>query len=62
MRLALDIDRASIRANGRDPAFIAVEVVDTQGVIAPDASNMIDFAIVSLQVFRPQASRRPIRP
>jgi beta-galactosidase len=43
--LALGADRASIMADGRDLAFIEVDVVDAEGVIVPQASNMIDFAI-----------------
>ena len=43
--LALSVDRASIAADGRDLAFVEVDVVDAQGVIVPGASNMIDFEI-----------------
>jgi len=43
--LALEVDRASIAADGRDLAFVEVDVVDAQGVIVPQASNMIDFVI-----------------
>jgi beta-galactosidase len=44
-RLALAADRASITADGRDLAFVTVDVVDAQGVVVPQASNLIDFAI-----------------
>jgi beta-galactosidase len=43
--LVLGADRASIAADGRDLAFIEVDVVDAQGVIVPQANNMISFAV-----------------
>ena len=43
--LELAVDRASIVADGRDLAFVEVGVVDDQGVVVPQANNLIDFAI-----------------
>jgi beta-galactosidase len=43
--LAVTADRASIVADGRDLAFVEVDVVDAQGVLVPRASDMIDFEI-----------------
>ena len=43
--LTLHVDRAAIAADGRDLAFVEVDVVDAQGVIVPQASNGIDFAL-----------------
>jgi beta-galactosidase len=43
--LVLKVDRASIMADGRDLAFVEVDVVDGQGVLVPQASNVIDFSI-----------------
>jgi beta-galactosidase len=43
--LTLAADRASITADGRDLAFVEVDVVDAQGVLVPRASDMIDFSI-----------------
>jgi beta-galactosidase len=43
--LALEADRDSIAADGRDLSFVEVDVVDAQGVIVPQANNKIDFAI-----------------
>ena len=43
--LVLEVDRASIMADGRDLAFVEVDVVDGQGVLVPQASNAIDFSI-----------------
>ncbi|MBN1171833.1 MAG: DUF4982 domain-containing protein [Micromonosporaceae bacterium] len=44
-RLELIVDRSSIMADGRDLAFVEVDVVDADGVIVPQASNGIDFSI-----------------
>ena len=43
--MALEPDRDSIAADGRDLSFVEVDVVDAQGVIVPQANNKIDFAI-----------------
>jgi len=43
--LTLTVDRAEISADGRDLAFVEVDVVDAKGVIVPQASNTIDFTI-----------------
>jgi beta-galactosidase len=43
--LTLKADRTSISADGRDLSFIEVAVVDAQGIVVPQASNAIDFAI-----------------
>ena len=38
-------DRAKIRDDGRDLSFVTVRVVDTHGVLAPRADNMVTFTI-----------------
>ena len=38
-------DRAVIRADGRDLAFVTVRVADASGVMAPRADNVIRFAV-----------------
>jgi beta-galactosidase len=43
--LVATADRASIAADGRDLSFVEVDVFDAQGVIVPNASDMIDFTI-----------------
>ncbi len=43
--LTLKADRATIAANGRDLSFVEVAVVDSKGVVVPNASHAIDFAI-----------------
>ena len=44
-KLVLAVDRTAIAADGRDLAFVEVDVVDAQGVIVPRANNMIGFTI-----------------
>lgn len=43
--LTLNADRAAIDADGRDLAFVEVDVTDMQGVLVPQASNKIDFVL-----------------
>jgi len=43
--LALKVDRAAIDADGRDLAFVEIDVTDAQGVLVPQASNKIDFVL-----------------
>jgi beta-galactosidase len=40
-KLALSPDRSFIKADGRDLAYVEVDVVDGQGVVAPKANNTI---------------------
>ena len=44
-RLALSADRARLVADGDDLAFVKVEVVDEDGVVCPNADNLIKFKI-----------------
>lgn len=41
--LQLEPDRATIQADGRDLSFITVKVVDAQGNVVPDASQLVKF-------------------
>lgn len=43
--LVLKADRAAIVSDGRDLSFVEIDVVDAAGIIVPQASNTIDFAI-----------------
>ena len=43
--LVLTADRTTVAADGRDLAFVEVDVVDAQGVLVPQASNTINFTI-----------------
>ena len=40
-KLALSADRASITADGRDLAYVEIDITDAQGVVAPKANNTI---------------------
>ncbi|RYZ51480.1 MAG: DUF4982 domain-containing protein, partial [Chitinophagaceae bacterium] len=44
-RLLLKADRKAIKADGEDLSFVAVEIVDKDGVLVPRADNLIRFSI-----------------
>ncbi|MCR5454186.1 MAG: DUF4982 domain-containing protein, partial [Bacteroidales bacterium] len=44
-RLAATADRYSIAADGNDLSFVTVDVVDSKGVVVPDANNLIKFTV-----------------
>jgi beta-galactosidase len=44
-QLSATADRAEISADGEDLSFIAVEVVDENGIVVPDAGNQVKFEI-----------------
>lgn len=44
-RIVLEADRKELNATGDDLSFITAKVVDAQGVVVPDASNLITFTI-----------------
>lgn len=44
-RLVVTADRAAIRADGNDLSFFTVEVVDENGVIVPNADNLVKFQV-----------------
>ncbi|MFF3333967.1 glycoside hydrolase family 2 TIM barrel-domain containing protein [Streptomyces sp. NPDC002888] len=41
----LTVDRKSVAADGRSPAFVTAEVVDVRGVVVPDAEHLIGFDV-----------------
>ena len=43
--LRLKADRKSIVADGKDLAFITLQVLDSKGIIVPEASNLIKFQV-----------------
>ncbi|HTY29663.1 MAG TPA: glycoside hydrolase family 2 TIM barrel-domain containing protein, partial [Mycobacterium sp.] len=43
--LQMKADRSTITADGRDLSFVEVDVLDDKGVLVPNASNAIDFAL-----------------
>lgn len=44
-QLSVSVDRASINADGADLAFVEVNVLDAQGTLVPNASNLISFTL-----------------
>jgi beta-galactosidase len=44
-KLALSPDRTAIKADGRDLAYVEVDIVDAQGVVAPKANDTIAVSI-----------------
>ena len=44
-KLALSPDRPTITADGRDLAYVEVDIVDAQGVVAPKANNTIAVSV-----------------
>jgi beta-galactosidase len=45
-RLVMKADRNIIRADNRDLSFVTVEIRDRNGVLVPDAENLIQFSII----------------
>ncbi|MEE1760506.1 glycoside hydrolase family 2 TIM barrel-domain containing protein [Streptomyces sp. SP18BB07] len=41
----LTADRKSLKADGRSLAFVTAEIVDTRGVVVPDAEHLISFDV-----------------
>jgi beta-galactosidase len=44
-KLALGPDRATIAADGRDLAYVEIDITDAQGVVVPNASNTIAVSV-----------------
>ena len=42
-KIALEVDRSKIKDDGQDLAYVTVKVLDAQGHVCPDASNMVKF-------------------
>ncbi len=43
--LKLTADRSTVSADGKDLAYVEIDVVDSKGVVVPQASNTISFSI-----------------
>jgi beta-galactosidase len=43
--VVLKVDRASITADGLDLAYVEADIVDSKGVLVPQASNVVSFSI-----------------
>jgi len=44
-RLVVKADRSAIRADGSDLSFVTVDIVDANGVIVPNADNLVKFQL-----------------
>ncbi len=44
-KIQLTADRSAIKANGKDLSFITVKILDKDGNLVPDASNLVNFKI-----------------
>jgi beta-galactosidase len=44
-KIVLNTDRTEIAADGKELAFITVSVVDKDGILCPNADNLIDFSV-----------------
>lgn len=51
-RLALEADRSTLQADGKDISFVRVSVLDKNGVPCPRANNQIDFKVNGSGKFR----------
>ena len=49
-RLVLDSDRPALKADGLDLAHVFAKVVDEHGIVVPDATNLIHFAVAGAGV------------
>ncbi|WP_251622871.1 beta-galactosidase GalB [Odoribacter lunatus] len=54
--LELTADRTILQANGQDLAFITVKVVDKNGNLCPDASQLIHFKVKGAGTYRASAN------
>ena len=45
-KLVVTADHSTIKADGTDLSFVTIDVVDANGVIVPDADNLMKFQIV----------------
>ena len=57
--IELEVDRATIKADGRDLAFVIVRVVDKDGNLCPNASNVIRYAVKGAGSYRAGANGDP---
>ena len=58
--IELSVDRAEIKADGRDLAFVTVSVVDKDGNLCPAANNLIKYSVSGEGVYRAGANGNPI--
>jgi beta-galactosidase len=44
-KIALEVDRRTITADGKDLSFVTIKVLDAQGTLVPNADNLVQFNI-----------------
>jgi beta-galactosidase len=54
--IELSVDRSTIKANGKDLAFVTVSVVDKNGNLCPAADNLIEFSVSGAGHYRAGAN------
>ena len=54
--IELSVDRTTIKANGKDLAFVTVSVVDKDGNLCPTADNLIEFSVAGAGHYRAGAN------
>jgi beta-galactosidase len=59
-RLALEVDRRAIAADGQDLAFVTVRVLDAQGHLCPDADSLVRFNLSGPAVLAGLGNGNPI--
>jgi len=47
-KIAITADREEIKADGRDLSFITVKIIDKNGIMVPDANNLVSFEITGM--------------
>jgi beta-galactosidase len=57
--IELSVDRAAIKADGRDLAFVTVRVVDKDGNLCPNADNLIRYSVKGAGSYRAGANGDP---
>ncbi len=58
--IELEVDRSTIKADGRDLAFVTVKVVDKDGNLCPDAQHEIKYSVKGNGWYRAGASGNPV--
>ncbi len=58
--IELQADRSTIKADGRDLAFVTVRVVDKEGNLCPDAQHQMRFSVKGAGSYRAGANGNPI--
>jgi beta-galactosidase len=58
--IELSVDRTTIKADGKDLAFVTVSVVDKDGNLCPAAENLIEFSVSGAGHYRAGANGNPV--